>query len=240
MIYNYSNTLTWTGTTPPLLVALRPDAQLYTEAVSFFYKHNTFKLHRGNDWTTGSMSPSALQTILRLRVDFWSSEDFEEWDTSQIIEPATHNFAAHPVMAATNLREVFFNVSSLSEYNMSACLLPSVTLATRLPHLQRITVELPRSTYHRSDDPYDKSGMVESVVRDFNHYLGVRGKLVAVDAGIGGRQVWFWEGDKGRALCECVEGAMREWRAGVRRGSADYWNSYADIVLRPVGASVVV
>lgn len=64
--------LTFTGKTPPLLVALRADPQLYQEALSTFRKLNTFKLHRGNKWMTGDMNPSAIQSIRALTVDFWS------------------------------------------------------------------------------------------------------------------------------------------------------------------------
>jgi hypothetical protein len=127
-----------------------------------------------------------------------SSEDWEEWDTAQIIEPTTHDFNRHAIMQAQNIRSVQFNVSAMSEYNMKACLLPAVTCAVQLPDLERITVDLPRISSHRADDPYDKSGCIADLVLDFNHDLGIAGRLVTI--GTTSRQVWFWEAEKGRTL----------------------------------------
>lgn len=71
VIFNFSNALTWTGKTPALLMALRGDWQLYAEALDYFYKKNVFRLHAGNEWQTGDMAISALQSIKALRIDFW-------------------------------------------------------------------------------------------------------------------------------------------------------------------------
>jgi hypothetical protein len=90
----------------------------------------------------------------------------------------------------------------MSEYNMKACLLPAMVCAAKFPSLERMTVELPRISYHRSDDPYDRLGLISDLVNDFNHYLGLRGKLTAV--GTEGQDVWFWEAEKGRVMGELV------------------------------------
>jgi hypothetical protein len=71
MIFTFSNVLIWTGKTPALLMALRGDRELYDEALDYFYKKNIFKLHPRNEWQTGDMAISALQTIKALRIDFW-------------------------------------------------------------------------------------------------------------------------------------------------------------------------
>lgn len=80
---------------------------------------------------------------------------------------------------------------------MKACLVPALACAARLPHLRRISVALPRIVPHRADDPYDASGAIEDLVRDFNRELGVVAKLMAVGARceIAERQAWFWEGE---------------------------------------------
>jgi hypothetical protein len=135
-----------------------------------------------------------------------SSEDWEEWDTAQIIEPSTHDFSHHAIMQAQNIKSVSFNVSSMSEYNMKACLLPAVTCALQLPLLERITVDLPRISSRRSDDPYDKSGCIADFVLNFNHDLATEGRLVTV--GTNSRQAWFWEAEKGRTLGWHVRSAI--------------------------------
>jgi hypothetical protein len=71
MIFHLSNVLSWSGKTPALLVALRGDQELYHEVLELFYRSNTFTLHRANEWKTGDMSASALQSIRALKVDFW-------------------------------------------------------------------------------------------------------------------------------------------------------------------------
>lgn len=101
-------------------------------------------------------------------------------------------------MEAQNIRSVHLNVSAMSEYNMKACLLPAVTCALQLPLLERITVDLPRISSRRFDDPYDKSGCIADLVLDFNHDLATEGRLVTV--GTSCRQAWFWEAERGRTL----------------------------------------
>jgi hypothetical protein len=110
--------------------------------------------------------------------------------------PPTHTFINHSILYASTLRKIHFDVSALSEYNMKVSLHPAVACAAKLPLLRCITVELPRITPHRSDEPYDASGAICDLVGDFNLALGVRGKLMVVGAasGMGEPQVWFWEG----------------------------------------------
>lgn len=225
VIFNFSQVLSWTGKTPALLVALRGDRELYYEALELFYKSNTFTLHRANEWKTGDMSVAALRTIRALKVDFWSSEDWEEWDTTQVIEPSTHDFNRHAVMQAQNIKSVHFNVSTMSEYNMKACLLPAVTCALQLPLLGRITVDLPWILSRRADDPYDKSGCIADLVLDFNHDLGIDGRLVTI--GTNSRQAWFWEAEKGMTLGCHARAANQTWRNTtdlIKRGISGCWN----------------
>lgn len=208
MIFHFSNCLIWTGKTPAILVALRGDPDLYHEALELFYRRNVFRLRNRNAWQTADMSLSALQTIRALIVEFWSAEDDEEGYAPQIIEPPTHAFHKHPILQASSCRSVHFDVSALSEYDMSVCLLPAVACALRLPYLECITVGLPRIYYHRSGDPYDCMGNVGRLVGGLNRALGLSGKLVTV--GIGGGEVWFWQGEGNRFLREyaaIVEGA---------------------------------
>jgi hypothetical protein len=105
-------------------------------------------------------------------------------------------------MQACNMRTVHFNVSSMSGYNMKACLLPAMACAVKFPRLERMTVELPKIAYHRSDDPYDSLGLISDLINDFNHHLGLRGRLVTV--GTKGQDLWFWKVEKGRAMAELV------------------------------------
>lgn len=94
-------------------------------------------------------------------------------------------------MKARNVHSLHLDVSSLSEYNVKVCLLPAVMCVGMLPRLRRVTVELPQTTMHRCDDPYDQSGCVSDLVEGFNRDLGARGRLMSV--GMGGREEWFWE-----------------------------------------------
>jgi hypothetical protein len=71
MIFYFSNALVWTGKTPALIVALRADQVLYGEVLELFCKWNTFKLHGPNQWKTGDMSLSAIETIRALEIEFW-------------------------------------------------------------------------------------------------------------------------------------------------------------------------
>jgi hypothetical protein len=71
MIYTSGDLLVWTGKAPALLVALRGDQGLYGEALEHFSKRNAFMLHRKNEWKTGDMAGSSLQSIRKLQVDFW-------------------------------------------------------------------------------------------------------------------------------------------------------------------------
>jgi hypothetical protein len=109
-------------------------------------------------------------------------------------------------MQAQNIRTVHFNISAMSEYNMKACLLPAVTCALQLPLLERITVDLPRISSRRTDDPYDNSGCIANLVLDFNHDLATEGRLVTV--GTSSRQAWFWEAERGRTLGWHVRAAI--------------------------------
>lgn len=89
---------------------------------------------------------------------------------------------------------------------MKACLLPAATCALKLPLLERITVDLPRISSRRSDDPYDKSGCTTDLVLDFNHDLAAEGRLVTVGTSSG--QAWFWEAERGRTLGWHVRAAV--------------------------------
>jgi hypothetical protein len=71
MIYTSGDLLAWVGKAPTLLIALRGDQGLYSEALEQFTKRNTFTLHRKNEWKTGDMAASSLQSIRQLQVDFW-------------------------------------------------------------------------------------------------------------------------------------------------------------------------
>jgi hypothetical protein len=128
-------------------------------------------------------------------------------------------------MQAQNIKRVHFNVSAMSEHNMKACLLPAVTCALQLPHLERITVDLPRISSRRADDPYDKSGCIADLVLDFNHDLGIAGRLMTV--GTTSRQVWFWEAEKGMTLGWHVRAASQEQSIVEElftRGASGCWN----------------
>lgn len=61
----------WAGKTPPLLIALRADQQLYQEALALFLRLNTFKLHKRNNWEVGDMKDTAMHGIRALNVEFW-------------------------------------------------------------------------------------------------------------------------------------------------------------------------
>ena len=101
-------------------------------------------------------------------------------------------------MQAKKIKSVHFNVSAMSEHNMKACLLPAVMCALQLPLVKRITVDLPKISSRRSDDPYDKSGCIADLVLDFNHDLATEGRLLTI--GTNSRQAWFWEAEEGKTL----------------------------------------
>ncbi|RDW89538.1 hypothetical protein BP6252_01570 [Coleophoma cylindrospora] len=52
--------------TPPIIKALRPDKELYYEALRVFYRNATFDIHRFNGWSFGETSGTALRTIRSL------------------------------------------------------------------------------------------------------------------------------------------------------------------------------
>ncbi|KAF4635129.1 hypothetical protein G7Y89_g2960 [Cudoniella acicularis] len=60
---------TFHGKIPELIKALRGDPNLYAEAMTVFYKTNTFSLRKQNDWSFGDMEDAAIKTIKSLRVD---------------------------------------------------------------------------------------------------------------------------------------------------------------------------
>jgi hypothetical protein len=127
-----------------------------------------------------------------------STDDWEDDpSTPQLILPDTHNFASHPIVQrGHNIRRLHLDVSTLSQWTMKVCLLPAIACAQNLPLLQHISIALPTIIPHRSDDPYDCSGVIEDFVGDVNRALGVAGKLMSVGARCpnGEKQVWFWEG----------------------------------------------
>lgn len=165
-----------------------------------------------------------------------SSEDWEEWDYAQVIEPNTHCFPSHPILSPANsdIRTLHLNVSPLSEFNMSASVLPAVACASALPALHTITVSLPRITYHRYNDDYDLSGLVRDLVDEFNFYLGVKGKLMTVGGGAetGDMMRWFWTTKgvgkgKGGSLGESSRRAREAWEKAPGPRDAGLWNRCA-------------
>jgi hypothetical protein len=58
----------WDGKTPNLVKALRPDKQLYNEALAIFYKFNVFIFHKGNGWSFGDMTKEAVLSLGRVRI----------------------------------------------------------------------------------------------------------------------------------------------------------------------------
>jgi len=58
------------GQTPYLLVALRPDQNLYNEAVAVFNSINIFSLTRDKGWSAGRVSKRACRHIQHLYIEF--------------------------------------------------------------------------------------------------------------------------------------------------------------------------
>jgi hypothetical protein len=58
----------WTGKTPNLIKAFRPNKQLYNEALAIFYKFNIFTFHKGNFWSFGDMTKEAVLSLERVRI----------------------------------------------------------------------------------------------------------------------------------------------------------------------------
>jgi uncharacterized protein YjbI with pentapeptide repeats len=54
--------------TPKLLVALRCDSKLYSEAIKLFYRQNSFRVNIVNFLDCNSMSKHALESILNLKI----------------------------------------------------------------------------------------------------------------------------------------------------------------------------
>jgi len=54
--------------TPKLLVALRCDSKLYSEAIKLFYRQNYFRVNKENFLDCKSMSKHALESILNLKI----------------------------------------------------------------------------------------------------------------------------------------------------------------------------
>lgn len=53
---------------PNVIKALRPDETLYHEALSVFYRENTYTFHSLNNWSFGDMAPRAVHTITRAEI----------------------------------------------------------------------------------------------------------------------------------------------------------------------------
>lgn len=58
----------WNGRTPHLIKALRPDRELYQEALYIFYRNNRFRLHKWNGWTFGDMTKKAVLTFTKITI----------------------------------------------------------------------------------------------------------------------------------------------------------------------------
>jgi hypothetical protein len=54
--------------TPALLDAVRGDSVLYAEALSVFYKTNSFVLHAGNNWSLEHMPIEIVRTIRKMDI----------------------------------------------------------------------------------------------------------------------------------------------------------------------------
>jgi len=61
--------LPWEGKTPALLVVSTGDEQFYKEAFDIFRKNHSFELPHP-DRSSSSMSDTAMQSILRLDVEY--------------------------------------------------------------------------------------------------------------------------------------------------------------------------
>jgi len=59
----------WAGVVPNVIKALRPESILYGEALSYFAKRQTFRVHEGNLWSFLDMEKSAIATIVKLKID---------------------------------------------------------------------------------------------------------------------------------------------------------------------------
>jgi len=59
----------WEGKIPNIIKALRPERKLYGEALFYFTKRQTFRVHKGNLWSFLDMEKSAITTIIKLKID---------------------------------------------------------------------------------------------------------------------------------------------------------------------------
>ena len=59
----------WEGKIPNIITALRPERKLYGEALFYFTKRQTFRVHKGNLWGLLDMEKSAITTIIKLKID---------------------------------------------------------------------------------------------------------------------------------------------------------------------------
>jgi hypothetical protein len=65
----FEECLHWDGTTPALLVALRGDQKLYSEALAIFYKMNIFRVTPRNYNKLWQHKLSSNQSITRMTVE---------------------------------------------------------------------------------------------------------------------------------------------------------------------------
>ena len=70
--------------TPELLVALRCDSKLYSEAVKLFYRQNIFRVNKVNFQDCNSMSKHALESILNLKITSASNFTSSSWYSTKL------------------------------------------------------------------------------------------------------------------------------------------------------------
>lgn len=58
----------WNGRVPNIIKALRPDSELYHEALEELYCHNVFVAHKGNGWSFGDMTKNAVLSIRKAKI----------------------------------------------------------------------------------------------------------------------------------------------------------------------------
>ncbi|CZR51027.1 uncharacterized protein PAC_00902 [Phialocephala subalpina] len=213
----------WDGKMPNVIKALRSKENMYHEALSVFYRANTYIFHSFNNWSFGDMTPRAVRTITRAEIHI-EQEIMTTglWALSRP-DPALTPYQPATLLDATSIRFLtlcffpddgssgkapFISVGSVS-YS------PNYFLVS-FPSLVR--VELNFEAYHALGQSFGASfgprpWRLREGINIVNKRFGVCAKLTSVvglydhsetaEASLERIRVsdrWFWQAEEGEVL----------------------------------------